>query len=69
MHAAKLENSARLRNVLRVLECNKKPQSTMQLIQKSGHCAINSIVSDLRENGIDVKCKRDGDAWYYWIGE
>jgi len=65
MHAASLESSARLRRVLRVLERNSKPQSTMDLIKRSGHCAINSIISELRANGVNIKCQRKAGAWFY----
>jgi len=69
MNAAKLENSKRLQRVLRVLKRNSKPQSTRQLIDKSGHLAISSIASELRCNGINVKCKCANGAYWYWIGE
>jgi hypothetical protein len=65
MNYAKLETSHRLRNVFKVLNRNSKPQSTMDLIKKSGHCAINSIISELRENGVKINCTRSGNAWYY----
>lgn len=66
MHYAKLENSPRLQRTLEVL-ADKEKHSTLDLIQQTGSCAIASIVSELRRNGIGVECKRSGDKWEYWL--
>lgn len=66
MHFANLESSDRLQRVLEVLKRGGK-FSTMDLIRGSGYCAINSIISEIRANGISVDCKREGNAWFYWI--
>lgn len=67
MHAAKLDKSDRLRRVASLLKRHKKPLSTRDIIEKANVCAINSIISELRCNGYDIKCHRTGSVWYYWM--
>jgi hypothetical protein len=64
MHAARIEQSDRLQRVARYL-ADGIPRSTLEIIHGTGCCAINSIVAELRENGIPVSCTRVGDVWYY----
>lgn len=55
MYSAKLESSDRLQ---RVYECLMQgPKTTLQLIQEAGVCAVNSIIDELRDNGISIDCK------------
>lgn len=56
MHNAKLENSDRLQRVYNLLK-NEGAQTTMQIIQKAGVCAVNSIISELRRNGKLIRCE------------
>jgi hypothetical protein len=56
MHAASLERSPRLQSVLLVLQ-DGKAHSTREIIDRTGSCAINSIVSELRANGIAIDCQ------------
>ena len=56
MHAARLSNSPRLRRVLSALEENPGGLTTMELIDRANVCAVNSIASELRANGISVEC-------------
>jgi hypothetical protein len=56
MHAAALSRSPRLQAVHKVLLDGKR-HSTRELIDKTGSCAINSIVSELRANGVAVLCE------------
>lgn len=65
MNYAKLENSPRLQRVARVLHRHKRPLTTLDIINKAGICAVNSAISELRGNGIDIKCWRKGSVWYY----
>ena len=53
MHAATLE-SGRLQKVYFALLSG--PKTTWELIQITGCCAISSIISELRSNGIDIIC-------------
>ena len=39
----------------------------MQIIQRANVCAVNSIISELRANGFDINCQRQGDVWYYQL--
>lgn len=55
MHSARLENSDRLRKVYELLMSG--PKTTMEIVQGAGVCAVNSIVAELRTNGIEIDCK------------
>ena len=55
IHYAQLANSARLQKVLRYL-CDGQPHTTLEIIQATGMCAINTIITELRMNGIRIKC-------------
>jgi hypothetical protein len=67
MNAAKL-TSKRLQRVLGLLS-DRKEHSTMDIIKRASVCAVNSIVSELRYNGIDIDCRqevRDGVRIFYY---
>lgn len=64
MHAARLESSARLRRVLDVLMTGRA-LTTLDIVVEAGVCAVNSCVSELRANGYDIRCWREGDVWRY----
>jgi len=66
MHFATLEKSQRLQRVLAVLR-DGKTHTTRDLILKAQVCAVNSIVAEIRANGIHVDCRRSGDVWWYCI--
>ena len=55
MHAGKLENSPRLQNVLAFLR-KHTVATTLEIVQGCGVCAVNSIIAELRENGITIDC-------------
>lgn len=63
-HAARADYSARLRRVLHVL-ADGAEYTTLDLMQQAHVCAVNAIVSELRENGYRITCQRRGDRWYY----
>ena len=65
LHAAKLKNSKRLQRVYAYLKRCKKEKSTMDIIKAANVCAVNSIISELRDNGISIDCRRSGDKWLY----
>jgi hypothetical protein len=54
MHKATLEKSDRLQRVYNLLR--ERPHTTLEIIQKAGVCAVNSIVAEIRANGIPVQC-------------
>lgn len=64
MNAAQLAKSDRLRRVKTFLS-DHKPHSTLEIVSKANVCAVNSIVAELRANGVPIKCQRRGDRWYY----
>ena len=65
MNYANIEGSARLRRVAAVLR-NGREHSTLELVTRAKVCAINAIVSELRRNGLRIRCtKRDNLQYYY----
>jgi len=66
MNYAQLENSTRLQKVVRVLK-DKNWHSTMDIIKRAEVCAVNSIITELRLNGFDIKCKREANKWLYQL--
>lgn len=56
MHNARLENSGRLQRVLAVLK-QGRAKTTRQIVREAHVCAVNSIISELRANGIRIECK------------
>ena len=64
MNAANIENSNRLQRVLDLLKRGGE-YTTLEIIQKAGVCAVNSIISELRQNGYQINCERRADKWFY----
>lgn len=64
LHAARLENSPRLQRVLDVLMTGRA-LSTLDIVVETGVCAVNSCIAELRANGFDIRCWREGDVWLY----
>ena len=64
MHAASLKNSDRLKRVASLLKSGR-PYTTMEIIKRAQVCAVNSIVAELRANGMDIVCNRLGNVWMY----
>ena len=64
MHAATLDRSNRLQRLRAVLR-DRKPHSTRDLVRRAHICAVNSAVAELRANGLNIACKRQGGTWYY----
>ena len=60
MHTAQLKTSPRLQRVAALLR-DGKPHSTMSIIRGCGVCAVNSIIAELRLNGLTITCCRDSD--------
>lgn len=65
MHHARLEKSPRLQRVKAVLNRHKRPLTTMEIIEKAKVVAVNSAISELRQNGMVIDCWRSGDLWFY----
>jgi hypothetical protein len=64
MNAASIEKSERLGRVLDLLS-QGGDFSTLDIIKQVNVCAVNSIVAELRQNGFDINCQRQGDKWFY----
>jgi len=55
MHYARLERSGRLQRVLALLS-DGSPRTTREIVKGADVCAVNSIITELRANGYDIKC-------------
>ena len=64
MNAASIESSERLNRVLDLLSQGGE-FSTLDIIKEANVCAVNSIISELRQNGFEIDCQRRGDKWFY----
>jgi predicted transcriptional regulator len=64
MNAAKMSKSDRLQRVYKLLSKGGE-FTTLEIIQQAGVCAVNSIISELRQNGYKIDCQRRNDKWFY----
>lgn len=64
MNAANFDKSERLQKVAKLLGRGGE-YTTMEIIKKAGVCAVNSIISELRENGYMITCQRRHNKWFY----
>jgi hypothetical protein len=64
MNAANIENSDRLNRVLDLLSQGTE-FTTLDIIKQANVCAVNSIISELRQNGFEIDCQRRADKWFY----
>jgi hypothetical protein len=64
MNAASIDKSDRLARVYKLLSMGGE-YTTLDIVKGAQVCAVNSIVSELRSNGYDIKCQRRGDKWFY----
>jgi len=56
IHYAKIDNSKRLMRVLTLL-ADGQAYTTREIIQHANVCAVNTCITELRENGYDIDCK------------
>ncbi len=56
-HAASLNQSPRLRRVAALLSGGGE-YTTRDIVRRCDVCAVNAIVHELRENGLDVRCRQ-----------
>lgn len=68
MNHAQLMSSKRLQRVLQYM-ADGKEHTTMDIIHGAKVCAVNSIVSELRRNGIAVTVRRDRGVFFYRLGQ
>lgn len=64
MNAASIQRSNRLARVYKLLSLGGE-YTTLDIVTGAQVCAVNSIISELRTNGYDIKCQRRGDKWFY----
>lgn len=67
MHYARLRTSKRLQRVLGLLSTGRE-YSTRDIIMQANVCAVNSIISEIRKNGIAVSCRVSSGVYFYRIG-
>ncbi|MEJ1381365.1 MAG: hypothetical protein RPT95_10425 [Candidatus Sedimenticola sp. (ex Thyasira tokunagai)] len=63
-HSAKLSTSDRLKRVDDLLASGLE-YSTLEIVAECSVCAVNSIIAELRTNGRDIRCRREGNLWFY----
>lgn len=57
IHYARLQQSQRLQKVLKYLS-DGQPHTTFEIIMGCGVCAVNSIIAELRMNGMSISCRQ-----------
>ena len=57
MHAARLGASSRLQRIANLLSDGEE-HSTREIVLKCNVCAVNSAVSELRANGLNIVCRQ-----------
>lgn len=68
MKFAKLKSSKRLQRVLAVL-ADGQEHSTRDIVHAADVCAVNSIIAELRANGVSIACKRKSrNIFIYRVG-
>jgi biotin operon repressor len=63
IHAARIEQSDRLRRALSVLS-DGHWHSTREIMRIADVCAVNTVISELRSNGIDIETRCVGQGRY-----
>ena len=63
MKAAKM-NSPRLQRTLTLLN-NGGEYSTLDIVIGANVMAVSAVISELRQHGVEIECKRRGNIWYY----
>lgn len=64
MKSARLDSSERLQRVDQLL-ADGLEYSTLDIVYGAQVCAVNSIIAELRDNGRDIRCRREGNLWFY----
>lgn len=74
MHYASLKKSKRLQRLYNLLS-DGLHHSTREITKRTHICAVNSAVSELRRNGIDIECRffsttiKGERIYHYWMIE
>ncbi len=67
IHYAKIENSPRLQRVHELLKTGLE-YSTMEIIKKANVCAVNTIITELRRNGLTIMTRQRNKVFFYKLG-
>ncbi|MBK6742476.1 MAG: hypothetical protein IPG66_05655 [Hydrogenophilales bacterium] len=67
MRYARLKTSKRLQRVLRLLSDGAE-YSTREIIRLADVCAVNSIITELRAQGIPITSRCRRGIWLYRLG-
>ena len=62
IHAADVAESKRLQAVLEALRSSEDGLTTREIIARTGTCAVNSVISELRANGFGIECRYMGKS-------
>ena len=65
LHAAKIDNSARLQRVLELL-LDGLPHTTREIVRNADVCAVNSCISEIRANGYEITCRQIAKGRYQY---
>ena len=63
MKAAKM-NSPRLIRTLSLLDRGGE-YSTLDIVIGANVMAVSAVISELRQNGVEIECNRRCSVWYY----
>ena len=70
MNHASLAKSDRLQRALRALQSRSGQWvSTRWIIRAANVCAVNSVISELRENGCEIECEprvKNGERRFFY---
>ena len=59
-----LHRAVSIRRVADLL-ADGREYSTLDIIIGAGVCAVNSCIAELRDNGLAIACRREGNIWLY----
>ena len=66
IRAAHIETSPRLQRLMRYLKTQADWVSTWELVHNVNLCAVNTAISELRANNIDVECRKVRNGVYQY---
>lgn len=56
IHYAQLENSPRLKRLLKLMK-DGRARTTLEIIQQAQVCAVSTAIAELRLNGFEIECE------------
>lgn len=68
MNFGKVSSCEKLQKVIAALNAaGQHGATTAQIREMSGVEAASTRISELRANGYEIECKRQGSVWRYWL--